>query len=277
MSTPLEYAVYITDPIEQTAPPLPNGETPRWSPLSTTLVYSEKHAVLVDPPFTIAETDAVGDWVESYGRTLTHIFITHGHGDHWFGAPRLAQRFGATIVAAAGTATAMEASRAGLAWWEASFPGQIPDTKLEVSTPGDGLIPLEGHEVRIVEAGHGDTDHSAVLHVPAIGLVVAGDVIYDGYHQMLREAQGDGVERWIEAIDKVAELKPSLIVAGHKRKERDNDANRQIADTKAYLVAAREVIDSGSDLQQFYAGLTGRFPERLNPNAVYIGGLGLFG
>ena len=30
---------------------------------------------------------------------MTDIFVTHGHGDHWFAAGLLAERFGARIVA----------------------------------------------------------------------------------------------------------------------------------------------------------------------------------
>ena len=36
------------------------------------------------------------------------------------------------------------------------------------------VIDLEGHELVAVELGHTDTDHTTCLHVPSIGLVVAG-------------------------------------------------------------------------------------------------------
>ncbi len=53
---------------------------------------------------------AVGDWVAAKGRNLTDIFITHGHGDHWFAAGLLAERFGARVVASAGTIAQMHGS-----------------------------------------------------------------------------------------------------------------------------------------------------------------------
>jgi len=40
----------------------------------------------------------------------------------------------------------------------------------------------------VVEVGHTDTDDTTVLHVPAIGLVVAGDAAYNGVHQLLAES-----------------------------------------------------------------------------------------
>jgi glyoxylase-like metal-dependent hydrolase (beta-lactamase superfamily II) len=95
-----------------------------FSPLSSTLIYGKNDAVLVDPPLTIDQAKAVGDWVEASGKKLTHIFATHGHGDHWFTAGVLAERFGAQVVASAGTikqmhlhATVKLADFSGLDLW----------------------------------------------------------------------------------------------------------------------------------------------------------------
>src|ERR1700758_816961 len=103
MSTHLGYDVFVTESIPQNNRLLPNGDRPMWSPLSATIIHGRSDAVLVDPPFTTEQGRAVGDWVEAGGKNLTHIFVTHGHGDHWFTAGLLAERFGAEIVATAGT------------------------------------------------------------------------------------------------------------------------------------------------------------------------------
>ena len=94
MSTHLGYAVFISESIPQKANrPLPNGDRPVWSPLSTTLIYGENDAVLVDPPFTREQARAVGEWLQASDKNVTHIFATHGHGDHWFTAGLLAERW----------------------------------------------------------------------------------------------------------------------------------------------------------------------------------------
>lgn len=62
------------------------GATDRaFSPVTSTLVYGEKNAVLVDAQFIKDQVDALGDVVEKSGKRLAHIFITHGHTDHYFG------------------------------------------------------------------------------------------------------------------------------------------------------------------------------------------------
>lgn len=113
MSDHPSYEVFIADPVPQDVIELvPNGDERMFSPLSITLVSGDRDAVLVDPPMTIAQTAAVGDWVESTGKNLTHIFVTHGHGDHWFGSAELAERFGAEVVNTAGTIEHMHANLA---------------------------------------------------------------------------------------------------------------------------------------------------------------------
>src|SRR5262249_58969325 len=81
-----------------------------------------------------------------------------------------------------------------------------------------------------VEVGHSDTDDTSVIHIPDLGLVVAGDVIYNGVHMWLGESVlVNGFGPWRAAIDKGAALEPRHIVAGHHNKHLDQDPQRAIA------------------------------------------------
>ncbi|KAL1405760.1 hypothetical protein Q8F55_007433 [Vanrija albida] len=274
---PLTYDVFITPPLAQ-APtiPLPGGEAPQWQPLSTTVVSGLRDAVLIDPPFTVRETEAVAEWFAGKGRRLTHIFITHGHGDHWFGAPALAERFGARVVASEGTIAEMRKSVAVKATlWERLFPGQIPEHTPITAEPV-AAIELEGEVLAVVEAGHTDTDASTMLHVPSLRLLVAGDVVYDGAHQFLGEGRGGGLHAWLAALDIAESLKPKLVVAGHRVAGRDDDAARIIGETRAYLGAAIALRETEGDAAAWYAAMRGRFPERITPNAAWLSALALY-
>ena len=50
-------------------------------------------AVLVDAFLMVNQANALADWVAARGTNLTTIYITHGHGDHWFGVGTLLERF----------------------------------------------------------------------------------------------------------------------------------------------------------------------------------------
>jgi glyoxylase-like metal-dependent hydrolase (beta-lactamase superfamily II) len=105
VTSSLQHDVFVTSQIPQSGrEPLPDGSTRMWSPITSTLIMGEHDAVLVDPPMTKAQAAAVGDWISSSGRKLRQIYITHGHGDHWFGAIPLLQRFpGVAVRATKGT------------------------------------------------------------------------------------------------------------------------------------------------------------------------------
>src|ERR1700750_1857022 len=98
--TELSYDVFVNEPPPQEGF-LPNGEPKLFSPEASTLIYGSEDAVLTDPPMAIDQAQVLGDWVAGKGRNLTDIFITHGHGDHWFASDLLAKRFGARVVASA--------------------------------------------------------------------------------------------------------------------------------------------------------------------------------
>ena len=68
---------------------------------------------------------------------MTDIFITHGHGDHWFAAGLLAERFGARVVASAGSIAQMQVSIAlRPLLWDKVYPG-TPPRVTAVTVPGN--------------------------------------------------------------------------------------------------------------------------------------------
>src|SRR5580700_12272198 len=86
---------------------LPDGSQIISSPVSSTLIFGERDAVLVDPPFTYEQVSRVGDWIERSGKHLIAVYATHGHGDHWFGTDLLLQWFPEAVAYATDGTIAM--------------------------------------------------------------------------------------------------------------------------------------------------------------------------
>ena len=73
--------------------PKPFGEALGFDPITSTLIFGEYDAVLVDAMGTVAEAEALADWVALHNRNLETIYITHAHFDHFYGLSILLDRF----------------------------------------------------------------------------------------------------------------------------------------------------------------------------------------
>src|SRR3984957_12037867 len=71
----------------------PGQEKWTWVANSSTLISGERDAVLVDTFLTAAQSQTLLDRVVASGKNLIAIYITHGHGDHFFGLAPLLARF----------------------------------------------------------------------------------------------------------------------------------------------------------------------------------------
>jgi glyoxylase-like metal-dependent hydrolase (beta-lactamase superfamily II) len=264
----LNWDVFVTPGIPMITSDLPAGATQgMWSPISSTLIYGKRDAVLVDAFITIEQADALVDWIAASGKNLTTIYVTHGHGDHFFGIGALLDRFpNARAVATPDVVKLMrqQASPEFVGnFWSVWFPGQIPDRLVIAEELKRNVIDLEGHDLVVVEVGHTDTDSTTCLHVPSVPLVVAGDVAYNDVHLYLAESHAQTRREWIAALDTIESLNPCAVIAGHKRPGND-DSPKIIEETRQYIREFDRVAGT-TTARELYDTMLARYPERVNP------------
>jgi glyoxylase-like metal-dependent hydrolase (beta-lactamase superfamily II) len=243
-----------------------------WVPTSATLIYGQKDAVLVDALLTVEQVNALVEWVVASGKNLTTIYVTHGHGDHFFGLAALLDRFpNAKAVATPDAAKVMrqQASPEHVAdFWEVRYPGQIPKRLVLAEELQGNSIKLEGRDLIAVPLGHTDTDNTTCLHVPSLGLVVAGDAAYNDVHLYLAESNAQTRREWIAALDKIEALKPHAVIAGHKKAEKD-DSPRIIEETRQYIRNFDRLAGMTSNARELYEKMLELYPNRANPGSLW--------
>ena len=70
-------------------------------------------------------------------------------------------------------------------------------------------------------------------------------------------------------------LHPRVVIAGHKNPDAADDAS-QIAETRRYLTDARDLLTTAGGAQEFYEAMLSRYPDRINPGALWGAALTLF-
>jgi len=240
--------------------------------MSSTLISGKRDAVLVDAFITVEQASALADWVTASGKKLTAIYATHGHGDHFFGAGTVLERFPrARFIATPDVVKIMaqQASPPSLrSFWKPLFPGQISDHLVIAEELTGNVIDLEGHDLVAVPLGNTDTENTTCLHVPSIGLVVAGDAAYNDVHLYLAESNAQTRREWIAALDTIESLNPRAVIAGHKRPGKD-DSPRIIEETRQYIRDFDRVAGTTTTARELYDRMLSLYPDRVNPGALW--------
>jgi glyoxylase-like metal-dependent hydrolase (beta-lactamase superfamily II) len=250
----------------------PGKEALAWVTNTVTLIYGQRDAVLVDTFLSAQHSKELVDWVAESGKNLVTIYVTHGHGDHFFGLKLLLDRF--PNARAIAIASVVKAIRDQIkpeyvrSFWEPRFPGQIPPQLAAPEVLQGDTFYLEGEELKVVELGHTDTSYTTALYVPSIGLVVSGDGVYNNTHLYLAERDDKTIDEWLRALDTIEALRPNAVVAGHGVLDPDSSP-RHIAETRRYLRDFAASLASTSTALELYQKMLSLYSDRVNPGSLW--------
>lgn len=244
------------------------------------IIVGERATLVVDTGFGPANARAVIDKARHMSAARP-IFLTHTHFHPEHG-------FGANVVAEEVTITYNQEQWAELQQKGPTalrmFRKQIPDLApllegVEFVPPhvrysgslnldlGGGLVV----ELREVGGGHSRGDQSVLVRGPK-PVLFAGDLIEQGYFGVIPDNDSH-VLAWIERLERLDQLRPSLVVPGHG----DMGGPELIADYRAYFEYARDRVNelrSADELaeadivDQVTAELLKRYPDWGNRNFV---------
>lgn len=250
----------------------PGKEDLAWVTNTVTLIYGDRDGVLVDTFLSKQHSKELVDWVAESGKNLTAIYVTHAHGDHFFGLKLLLDRFpnARALTTASIVGAIQEQIKPDLmkSLWEPRFPGQLPSQFIAPEVLEGDTIYLGGEELKVIELGHTDTSHSTALYVPSISLVVSGDAVYNNTHPCLAECDEEARAEWLRALDKIEALHPRVAIAGHGVLDPDSSP-RHIEETRRYLYAFDAAVASTASASELYEKMLTLYPHRVNPGSLW--------
>ena len=228
----------------------------------STMIMGEKEMVLVDPPFTRADGLRLAADVLETGKTLKAIYITHDHPDHFFSVDVFTDLFpGVEVVTAPQVVDDIWKSYPlKFKRWGPMLGANGPRHPVAVHPVKDGKIMLEGHEIRVIGPMQGDHVHATALYIPSLDAVICGDLCFDKIHLWLGEHMASQYDDWLASLDRLAALKPKIVVAGHKLPGLPDNTSA-LDFTRRYLLAFKAAAKKSKTSDELMKTIRQEFPD----------------
>ncbi len=180
-------------------------------------------------------------------KPIRHLIVTHYHADHFYGLPAF-KAAGAEVWAhqagrdyfTSGEADARLAQRRQdlFPWVDDSTRLVQPDRWLS----GDVDFQEGGLHFRVTYLGPAHSAEDLMVSVEEDGVVFCGDLMFAGRVPFVGNADS---RRWLAATERLAALKPRILVTGHGHYSKDAAAD--LALTRDYLTYLREQMGKAVD------------------------------
>ncbi|MFF7190691.1 MBL fold metallo-hydrolase [Streptomyces sp. NPDC008222] len=254
----LRWSVHVAPSIPTEISDLP-PDLPRrmWSPITATLIAGERDAVLVDALMTTEQAGRLADWVAASGKNLTTVYVTYGHGDHWFGLGTVLERF--------------PRARAVVT------PEAVAQMRKQMA-PGVRLVLLE-HALSRPDPRQTRRGRTADRRPAGVGGQRPGR---GGARAHRHRRQTPPVCRrlpsawwWpvtpsttLSTCTSRNRLDPRVVIAGHKRPDRPDEPGT-IAETRQYIHDFETVVESATTALEVYQDMLNLHPSRINQGALW--------
>ncbi len=236
----------VSDATEKNIPPLSverftSSEAGAWS--NSYLIAGKSEMVLFDAVMLRSDAEKLGDAIERSAKTLTTVFISHAHPDHFLALDVIVDRFPNARVFS--TKNVADDIRTDGPWMMSVVQQRFgPEAATRLVVPealSEPRLRIDDQTLEIAEFGEGESKHIACLYVPGLRALLCADLLYNNAHAYLQERH---LESWLGRLDELEAFvneRITIIYPGHG----DPGGAELIERTRQYLHDFSQAIALG--------------------------------
>jgi glyoxylase-like metal-dependent hydrolase (beta-lactamase superfamily II) len=230
---------------------------------NSVIVEGVREVMLIDAQLTKTDAERVLEAIKETKKPLSLIYITHEHADHFLGLEVFREAFPSARIIATSEVVAgiQKVYQEKLDKWK-QLLGPGATTHVVPIEPFDGnTISFESSHIEVLKHIQGDTAESTMLWIPGQNILVAGDVVFNNMHVYTPETDSQARRKWLDSLNTIRALKPSVVIPGHSKVGAPLDASAAVDFTQTYLLAFEEELSKATDPDGLVRAMKRRFPS----------------
>jgi len=230
---------------------------------NSVIIEGTHEVMLVDAQLTKTNAERVLQEIRETKKPLSIIYITHEHADHFLGLEVFKEAYpGVRIIAnSAVTDRINKVYQEKVDKWKKILGSGATSSVVAIETFDGNFIEFESSKIELLKEVQGDTDENTMIWLPGQRMLISGDVLFNGMHVYTAETDRKARGKWLNSINKIRELKPSVVIPGHSKVGAALDASTAVDFTENYLLAFEEELKKAKDPDSFINTMKERFPS----------------
>ena len=240
---------------------------------NSVIIEGTREVMLVDAQLTKTSAEKVLQEIRETKKPLSIIYVTHEHADHFLGLEVFKEAYpGVRIIAnSAVTDRINKVYQEKIDKWEKILGSGATSHVVAIEQFDGNFIKFESSKIEVLKNIQGDTDENTMLWIPGQRILITGDVLFNDMHIYTAETDSKARGKWLNSLNKIRELKPSVVIPGHSKVGAPLDASTAVDFTENYLLAFEEELKKAKDPDSFINTMKERFPSAGLPLAIERG------
>jgi glyoxylase-like metal-dependent hydrolase (beta-lactamase superfamily II) len=195
-------------------------------------------------------------------KPLSIIYITHEHADHFLGLEVFREAFPRVRIIANSSVVDRinKVYQEKIDKWKTILGPGATSHVVAIEQFDGNFITFGSSQIEVLKDIQGDTNENTMLWIPGQRILIAGDVLFNNMHLYTAETDSKAREEWLNSLQKIRELKPSVVIPGHSNVGAPLDASTAIDFTEDYLLAFEEELKKAKDPDTLIVSMKKRFP-----------------